>query len=306
MRYVPIAAALALVAIAAVVRAQDISFADVLKLEARPADARLAYGSGPQQYGELWVPPGPGPHPVAVVIHGGCWRAQYGEEHIRPVCAALAREGVAAWCLEYRRVGDEGGGWPGTFEDVAHGADRLREIATARNLDLRRVVGLGHSAGGQLALWLAARPRLPKDDPFRGPDPLVLRGVVGLAPVADLARAADDHVCGDMVPALLGGPPSAQPARYAAVSPIALLPLGLPQHVIHGRRDGIVPFAQSERYVAAARGKGDDARLVALTDRLREIAPRFTDADFEKLRALVDEMEQISVTMDEIRIKYGL
>jgi acetyl esterase/lipase len=243
---------------------QGVSFQEVLALEARPADARIAYGPGPQQFGELWVPRGTGPHPVAVVIHGGCWSAEYGEGHIRPVCAALAQAGVAAWCLEYRRVGDKGGGWPGTFEDVGRGAEHLREIAPSHGLDLTRVVAVGHSAGGHLALWLAARARLPAADPLRGKPPLPLRGVVGLAPIPDLARAASDHVCGDAVPSLLGGLPEAQSARYSAASPIALVPLGVPQTIVHGREDRIVPIRLSERYVAAAGEKGDTVRLVVV------------------------------------------
>jgi acetyl esterase/lipase len=249
---------------AAIADAQGVSFQEVLALQATPADARIAYGPGPQQFGELWLPRGRGPHPVAVVIHGGCWSSEYGEGHIRPACAALARAGVAAWCLEYRRVGDEGGGWPGTFEDVARGADHLRTIAPAHGLDLGRVVAVGHSAGGHLALWLAGRSRLPAADPLRGPAPLALRGVVGLAPIADLAQAAAGHVCGDAVPGLLGGSPTARPERYSVASPIGLLPLGVPQEIVHGREDRIVPVGLSEAYVAAARAKGDAARLVAV------------------------------------------
>lgn len=245
-------------------RAQDLSFRDVLRLKATPADARIAYGPAPQQFGELWLPSGRGPHPVAIVIHGGCWSASYAEGHVRPACAALAQAGVAAWCLEYRRLGDEGGGWPGTFEDVARGADQLRQIAGPRGLDLTRVVAVGHSAGGPLALWLAARRRLPVTDPLRGASPLPLRGVVGLAGIPDLARAAIERVCGDAVPLLLGGSPEAQPQRYAATSPAALLPLGVPQQLVHGRADRIVPIGLAERYVAAARDRGDPARLVPL------------------------------------------
>jgi acetyl esterase/lipase len=253
-----------LLAAPAAASAQGVSFKEVLALEARPADARIAYGPGPQQFGELWLPPGPGPHPVAIVVHGGCWQAEYSEPHIRPVCAALAGAGVAAWCLEYRRVGDAGGGWPGTFDDVALGADHLRRLAAPRRLDLGHVVALGHSAGGHLALWLAARSRLPPSDPRRGPSPLPLRGVVALAPVPDLARAATEHVCGDAVAQLLGGPPDAQPARYAAASPSALLPLGVRQEIVHGREDRIVPLELSERYAAAARDKGDAARVIVV------------------------------------------
>jgi acetyl esterase/lipase len=243
---------------------RQVTFPEVLALEASPADARVAYGSGPQQFGELWVPRGAGPHPVAVVIHGGCWSAEYGEGHIRPVCAALARAGVAAWCLEYRRVGDTGGGWPGTFEDVARGADHLRTIATTRRLDLSRVVAVGHSAGGHLALWLGGRGRLSATDPLRGQEPLALRGIVGLAPIADLGRAAAEHVCGEAVPSLLGGSPEAQAKRYAVASPIGLLPLGVAQEIVHGREDRIVPVGLSQAYVAAARAKGDAARLTVV------------------------------------------
>ena len=241
--------------------AQGVSFREVQKLPVAPATARIAYGPSPTQFGELWVPRGPGPHPVAVVVHGGCWLKEYTEDHIRPVCAAIAQMGVAAWCLEYRRVGDEGGGWPGTFEDVARGADHLRQIAAPYRLDLGRAVAVGHSAGGHLALWLAARPRLPAGDPRRGKDPLPFRGVVGLAAIPDLTRAAQARVCDSAVEDLLGGSPQSQPARYAAASPFALLPLGVRQELVHGRADRIVPVALSEDYVAAARAKGDAATL---------------------------------------------
>src|SRR4051812_20156326 len=137
----------ALILCAGGAQAEGVSFAEVLALKARAADARIAYGPAKQNFGELWVPSGEGPHPVAVVIHGGCWQALYGEDHIRPVCAALARGGVAAWCLEYRRLGETGGGWPGTLDDVARGTDHLREIAARYRLDLRHVVAVGHSAG---------------------------------------------------------------------------------------------------------------------------------------------------------------
>ena len=251
-------------AVPATAPAQGVSFEEVQRRKAAPATARIAYGSGPQQFGELWVPRGRGPHPVAVVVHGGCWQNEYGEDHLRPVCAAIADMGVAAWCLEYRRVGDEGGGWPGTLEDVARGADHLRRIAPAQALDLGRAVAVGHSAGGHLALWLAARPRLPESDPRRGQDPLPLRGVVGLAPIADLARGAQAHVCGTAVEDFLGGSPEAQPARYAAASPVVLLPIGVRQELVHGRADRIVPVGLSESYVAAARAKGDAATLTAV------------------------------------------
>jgi acetyl esterase/lipase len=249
----------ALLASSAGAAAQGLSFADVQKLKAAAPVARIAYGSGPQQFGELWVPRGQGPHPVAVVVHGGCWQKEYGEDHVRPLCAAIADMGIAAWCLEYRRVGDAGGGWPGTLEDVGRGADQVRRIAATYALDVRRAIAVGHSAGGQLALWLGARPRLPESDPRRGQDPLRFRGVVGLAAITDLARGAAAHVCGTAVEDFLGGSPAAQPARYAAASPFALLPLGVRQELVHGRADRIVPVALSADYAAAARAKGEAA-----------------------------------------------
>jgi acetyl esterase/lipase len=255
----PLLMAASLLALPSAARAQGVSFSEVQKRKAAPATARIAYGSAPQQFGELWVPRGQGPHPVAVVVHGGCWVKEYGEDHVRPLCAAIADMGVAAWCLEYRRVGDEGGGWPGTFEDVGRGADHLRQIAAAHRLLLGRAIAVGHSAGGHLALWLAARPRLPENDPRRGKDPLPLRGVVGLAAIPDLVRAAGARVCDTAVEDLLGGSPQAQAARYAAASPFALLPLGVRQELVHGRADRIVPVALSEDYAAAARAKGDAA-----------------------------------------------
>ena len=162
---------------------------------------------------ELRLPKGPGPHPVVILVHGGCWQAPWGFDHVRSLAAALTAEGYATWSLEYRRLGDPGGGWPGTFEDVARGADHLREAAKAHPLDLDRVVALGHSAGGQLALWLAARPRLPAGSPLHAAQPLRLRGVVSLAGITDLRAGAEGGVCGDAIPQLLGGPPQDQADR---------------------------------------------------------------------------------------------
>ena len=179
---------------------------DLLALPQPPADRTIAYGSAPQQVAELRLPKGPGPHPVVVLVHGGCWQAPWGFDHVRSLAAALTAEGYATWSLEYRRLGDPGGGWPGTFEDVAHGADHLREVAREHPLDLDRVVAVGHSAGGQLALWLAARPRLPEGSPLRAAKPLRLRGVVSLAGITDLRAGAASGVCGDAIPQLLGGP----------------------------------------------------------------------------------------------------
>jgi acetyl esterase/lipase len=230
---------------------------DLLALPQPPADRTIAYGPAPQQVAELRLPKRPGPHPVVVLVHGGCWQAPWGFDHVRSLAAALTAEGYATWSLEYRRLGDPGGGWPGTLEDAARGADHLREAAKEHPLDLDRVVAVGHSAGGQLALWLAARPRLPAACPLRAANPLRLRGVVSLAGITDLRAGAAGGVCGDAIPQLLGGPPSDHADRLGQSSPIELVPLGVPVRLVCGARDPIVPIDQARAYEAMARKAGD-------------------------------------------------
>jgi len=230
---------------------------DLRALAQPPADRTIAYGPAPQQVAELRLPKSPGPYPVAVLVHGGCWQAPWGLDHVRSLAAALTAEGYATWSLEYRRLGDPGGGWPGTLEDVADGADRLREVAREHPLDLDGVVAVGHSAGGQLALWLAARPRLPATSPLHVAKPLRLRGVVSLAGVTDLRAGAAAGVCGDAIPQLLGGPPPGHALRLGQSSPIELVPLGVPVRLVCGARDPIVPIDQARSYEAAARAAGD-------------------------------------------------
>lgn len=243
---------------------RPVTFDEVTALPVPPADHRVAYGSGPLQFGELRLPEGPGPHPVAVVVHGGCWRAQYTLDYVRAMSEALTRSGIATWSLEYRRIGDSGGGWPGTFQDVARGTDHLRELAEAHALDLRRVVTVGHSAGGHLALWLAARHRLPPESPLHSPDPLPVAGVVSLAGITDLrAYGALTGSCPSAVPELMGAP-AELPERYAHGSPAELLPLGVPVVLVQGGADPTVPRSQAETFAARARERGDDARVRVL------------------------------------------
>jgi acetyl esterase/lipase len=236
---------------------------EILSLPAPEADMRLRYGDDTLQFGDLRVPSGPGPHPVAIVIHGGFWRAAYSVDHIGHLAAALTKAGVATWAIEYRRIGNPGGGWPGTLDDVALGADHLKALATQHNLDLRHVVAIGHSAGGQLALWLGGRSG----------DAIPLRGVVSLAGVADLRRGYELGLGGGVVRELLGGSPEEVADRYKAASPIERLPLAVPQRLIHGTEDDIVPIEISERYVKAA---GAQARLIKLegADHFAPIDPR--------------------------------
>lgn len=237
---------------------------DILDLPPPPAGRRVAYGAASQQFGELRVPKTDPPVPLAIVLHGGYWRARYDLAHIGHLCAALTAAGIATWNVEYRRLGQPGGGWPGTFQDVAAAANHVRALASEYPLDLARVVAVGHSAGGQLALWLAGRGRVASDSPIRSTGLLPLSGVVALAGVCDLRQAWDLRLSGGVVRELLGGTPDQVPDRYDAASPAALVPLGVHQALIHGAADSDVPYGLSEDYQRAAAAAGDDARLVTL------------------------------------------
>lgn len=185
---------------------------------------------------------------------------------MRPLCQDLAERGWAAWNIEYRRLGHvAGGGWPTTFGDVASAIDHLTEIRTEARLDLSRVVTIGHSAGGHLAVWAAARHRLPEGAP--GWDPRVrVTKAVSQAGVVDLKLAWDLRLSDGVVGDLLGGPPEEHPARYALASPAELVPLGVPVLLTHGGRDDIVPPPVSASYAAAARAAGDAVEVVELPD----------------------------------------
>ncbi len=223
----------------------------ILDLPAPKADARIAYGSDENQFGDLRVPAGGGPHPVVVFIHGGYWRAAYDLTHAGHLCAALTQAGFATWNLEYRRIGQRGGGWPGTQDDVRHGAQYLTRLQEHCHLDLRRVIAAGHSAGGQLALWLAAQSGV--GHPGVNLAGVNLCGVVGLAAVSDLRLAWSLKLDDGIVADYLGGTPEQVPARYSSSSPVELLPLATPQRVLHGTADDVVPFEMSERFARASK-----------------------------------------------------
>ena len=243
--------------------AQGMGFEDVQRLKAsRPADRRASYGAGAEQFGELRLPAGAGPHPVAVIIHGGCWYSEYDLTHVAGFAEALNGLGFATWAIEYRRIGDAGGGYPGTFEDVATGADFLTTLARTHPLDLERVVVVGHSAGGQLALWLAARSGASGISPAQSSGRLRLRGVVSLAGITDMRKFGSR--CGGAAKKLLGGSFGDVPSRYAETSPVELLPARVPVRLVHGAADGIVPVEQSREYEAAAKKAGGDVELTVV------------------------------------------
>jgi acetyl esterase/lipase len=213
------------------------------------------YGRDPSQVADLHLPQGAGPWPVAVLLHGGFWRERYDRSLMDPLCADLAGRGWAAWNLEYRRIGGGRGGWPATFDDVSAGIDFLADLQGAGTpIDTRRVMSIGHSAGGHLALWAATRER-PR---------VRLTAAVGQAAVGDLARASRLGLSAGAADELMGGPPDRVPERYAAGSPSERLPLGVPALLVHGGRDDTVPAELSRDLHAAAVAAGDACELVVL------------------------------------------
>jgi len=222
----------------------------------------LSYGSDRSQRADLYLPAGDGPHPVMVVIHGGSWQARYGRVVMRGLSGDLLRRGWAAWNIEYRRVGN-GGGWPHTFADVAAAIDHLGELAAP--IDLARVHVLGHSAGGHLALWAAAREHLPPGAPgFREGGPRVqLRRAIAQAGVCDLTGAhARWH--GGAAAALMGGGPQQLPDRYALGDPARLPAARMPVLLVHGLADETVSIELSRSYLRSASAGGGEVQLVEL------------------------------------------
>ncbi|UVJ39676.1 alpha/beta hydrolase [Arthrobacter sp. CJ23] len=237
------------------------------------------YGDHPSQWGELFIPENHGAkHPgfsaladgVAVVIHGGYWRSQYGAELGEPIARDLAARGIPAWNLEYRRAGN-GGGWPHTFEDVLAGIDHLSDIAEEHGLKLGKVVALGHSAGGHLAVWAAGRRRLSsigaqdaERQLQRNPEETAvhLTGVVSQSGLLNLAEAERLNLSNGAVCNLMGGDSVRYPKRHRFADPMSTLPIDVPVFAVHAADDDDVPVSQSEGYVAASTASGGTAQLL--------------------------------------------
>jgi len=250
-----------------IVYGQYLSHEDLSRLPRLSADATISYGSDSAQYGELRIPEGQGPHPVGIVIHGGCWLSIADLHVMDHFCHELTKAGIATWNLEYRRVDSPGGGWPATFEDISKGIDHIRILADEYNLDLSRVVVIGHSSGGHLALWAGARHRVEKDSELYQRDALVPNGVVSLAGPADLQDMVErvKAVCGgDVINALLGGSISEVPDRYRNASPAALLPTGVKQIVVYGSDDPAIPPELGRAYIDAGNSHGEKIGFVVI------------------------------------------
>jgi acetyl esterase/lipase len=242
---------------------------NVLVRSARPPDLTVRYGDSADQVADVHLPSAEALQQAGngrrasftIFLHGGFWRAKYGREHTAPLAEALADAGFAVCAPEYRRSGQRGGGWPGTFDDVAAAVDRLPALVQAASGGLvgpgPMVLG-GHSAGGHLALWAASRHRLPAGSPWRTAGPPAGCGVVALAAVSDLARCYKLRLGQQAADVLMGGGPSRFPDRYAAADPARLIPVGLPVRLVHGTADEQVPHEMSVDYASRARAADDD------------------------------------------------
>ena len=242
---------------------------DVLTRAAPPPDFVVSYGPGRDHVADVRLPPVPSaaPAPLVLFLHGGFWRAAYDRTHTGPLAAALAAAGFAVCTPEFRRTGHPDGGWPGTFDDVAAAVDQLptlvREAAGADVISGEPAVLAGHSAGGHLALWAAARHMIPAGMPWHTGPPRVA-GVVALAAVSDLDACYTLGLGHGAVVALLGGGPDQYPERYRITDPMRLHPLGCPVQLVHGTADSVVPCSLSTSFLARGSAAGDDVSLTEL------------------------------------------
>ena len=240
---------------------------DYLKLSGPAPTARIAYGSAPSQFAELFRPQGKGPFPVVVLVHGGCWTIKFGGiEQMRNVAGALAAEGIAVWNVEYRRSDEEGGGYPGTYHDMNAALDKLALEAANYQLDTSRIVAMGHSAGGQLVQWIAGRSRIAPSSPLFHPNPLPVRDIISLGGLADLRNEKDliKSSCGRDTAELAGLPSAARPDVFSDTNAAELMPNGSRTVLVTGELDTISPPRAAHDYAARARKAGDQAEVVIL------------------------------------------
>jgi acetyl esterase/lipase len=266
-------AALAMLVLASPVEAADpTDLTSFIALPRPTPTAEVRYGAASSQAIDLFLPSGPGPYPVAVLIHGGCWRnlSGAGREQLRHLGPELTSRGIAVWSIGYRRADEPGGGYPGTFQDVGHAIDRLRLEAERYNLDLQRTALVGHSAGGHLALWASARRHLPGLSPLHQPDAFVPKQVISLAGIGDLAGFARfvPVLCGPgIIERLSNLEPGGSGAAYGEINPAALSSPGVQVLMISGVLDRLVPPYVAHDYARATRGKsGPTVELLNIVD----------------------------------------
>jgi acetyl esterase/lipase len=251
--------------------APPLSLAAYLALDGPPPAGRFAYGAAPSQYAELFLPAAPASDaawPVVLLVHGGCWTAQYGGmTQMRDIADALSAQGIAVWNVEYRRVEEAGGGYPGMYLDIIAAVDLLAATAAQHGIDLRRVAAVGHSAGGQLVQWLAGRGRIAPSSPLyrEAGSYVAIRQIVSLGGLADLR---DTELlkcsCGREAAELTGHPSATRPDAMSDTNPAQLIPNGSATVLITGEHDEISPPAASHAYAALAAAAGDQARVIIL------------------------------------------
>lgn len=247
--------------------AKPITLEQYMALSGPNPSARIAYGVEPSQYVELFRPQGEGMFPVVLLVHGGCWLKEFqGIVQMRNLAGALAAQGIAVWNVEYRRIDEDGGGYPGTYQDAAAALDLLVERASAHHLETRRLVAVGHSAGGHLVQWLAGRSQLPSTSGLHTRNPFPLRQVVALGSIGDLRRRAAgiEQVCGIDMKRLTGPPTPARPNVYADTSPAELMPTGSHTVLINGDLDHVSPPQTALDYAARAQQAGDRVDTIVL------------------------------------------
>lgn len=270
--------------------AEPASLDDYMKQARHRADQTVHYGSAPAQVAELFLPKTKGPHPVVVLLHGGCFLAQYqGFPQTSGLAADLAGRGYAVWNVEYRKLGEAGAGYPGTFQDVGSALDALRAEAPKHDLDLKRVIAIGHSAGGHLALWAAARGRIPAASPLHASNPLKIAAVISLAGIGDLKGQAKTWAipCGeDTLDRLLDTAHRPQP--FGDTSPAELLPSGAKVVMIHGVFDAVMPPFTGREYAAKVRKAGDKAEVVTIPDAAHFDLVIPTTAAWAQIAAILD------------------
>lgn len=271
--------------------AEPASLDDYMRQPRQRPDAVAHYGPAPSQVAELFLPKAAAsPHPVVILLHGGCFLKQYeGFAQTSALAADLASRGYAVWNVEYRKLGEPGAGYPGTFQDVAAAIDRLRDEAPRYALDLNRVVAVGHSAGGHLALWAAARGKLPAGSPLRVDHPLPIRTAISLAGIGDLKGQGRVFAlpCGDDTIARLIDE-HGRKAPFADTSPAELLPTGAKVVMVHGVFDPVMPPHTGREYAARVRKAGDAAEVVTIPDAAHFDVVIPTTAAWKQVVELVD------------------
>ena len=258
---------------------QMLTWQDLLSRDRTSTPHTIRTGPSETDVVDLWLPDGEGPHPVVIMVHGGCWQKSIADHSLMDFAAEdLRQKGLAVWNIEYRGVDEDGGGYTGTFEDVARAADALREHAGAYNLKVDRIGAFGHSAGGHLALWLAARPKLPKSSPLWKSDPLHIDLVINSGGLADLEASApvtQVSCLGSIMDDLTGDASGSRTDVFSDTSPSALLPFAAHQISVNGEQDRIAPPILGDAYSDKAKAAGSDARFVLVpnTGHVELIAP---------------------------------